>query len=683
MKHEKKAKLPPKPASLFRKPIPEAAFQKSCLGLIEQAKDREFLDSCLARSERGRVLREGLDREALQRLNKLAKAIKANRGFVKSGPLVLAGILVAGIVVFGLFFMNPLLERAGEGALESIFGAKAEIAAFRLDPIRLRVSMAGIAVADRDEPMTNLFETGRVELRLSPYAILRGRVYIEEASAAAISVGGPRKSSGALPGVPASEKAAAKAHGGAPLVDFEHFDAKALLEREKSNLKSQAAYERAGTAYAEAARRWKERAASSKRSVAELEVSSKKVLAIDPKGIKTAAAALEAVSEAKALVASTQAVAKEASAVADGIGADSRAAAALEKDARAALDADFAYLKSFADPSSGAAMGALDPVIRGLLTDKGERYYYYAGRALETALRLKASSGGEQAAKKPAATPTAKPTAKGRDMAFPSAALPRFRLGHLGAGFSSGGADWRVDLRELSTDPRLVPSPTTLELAMASGAAAVKAKAVADLRSDRGAAYSLDASGEGLPVDLKDALAGVGIGSFSGRASGSLELRGEAEGDLRAKGGAAIRDAVAGGASGALGAALAGAIAGVDAVRLDASYARPAGGEGRLSIKTNLDSIAAKAAAALAARYADKASAEIKAALKDYAGAELEGKLGSRTELGELSSSSALDAKSSSSIGKALDGKVRGLEARAAELGSGALKGVSLPKLKP
>lgn len=679
-----KAKKPPKPAPIFRKPIPAKAFEKKYLRLVEQAKDREFLESAFRQEGGSFRLKEGLDLEALVRLNRLGKAIKGNRGLVKTGPLLLAAILGTGLAVFGLFFMNPSLERATERALEAVFGARAEVSGLRLDLGRLRIAMASVAVADRDEPMTNLFETGRLELRLDLASLVRGRVYVEEATAASVALGTARSVSGALPESPARPKAAKPAKAAAPpLLDFGNFDAKALLEREKAKLKSGAAYDEAGKAYAESAARWKGRAESSKKAVASLSSSSKAVLAIDPKAIKTAADAASAIAAVKALAGDAESVAKESGAVAAGLKSDSETAAGLEKAARKALAEDTAYLKSLVDPKSGAAREALEPSIREILSDKAERWLYYGARGLEVAGRLKAGSGSGKADK--AGKKQAAPAPRGRDVVYPSAALPRFRLGLLSSSFVSGGSEWKLELRELSTEPDLVASPASLDFSVSDGSSLVAAKAVADLRGEK-EDYSLDAKGEGLPLDLGSALESLGLGGFTGKASGRLELSGSKDGALRAKGGLDVAEARAAKPEGTLGEALAGAIASVDAVRLALAYERPAGGEGKLSLRTNLDELVAKAVEAVAARYAKQASASLDAALRDYAGKELEGKLASKGELDAALASAKGDEAAAASTRKSLDAKRASLEARAKEIGTaalGGLGGVTVPKLKP
>ena len=68
-----------------------------------------------------------------------AKQAKANKGYVKAGPLLGLSLLTAGLTVFGIFFMNPLLERGAEAGLQAAFGARATVEGLRFQIGRAHV----------------------------------------------------------------------------------------------------------------------------------------------------------------------------------------------------------------------------------------------------------------------------------------------------------------------------------------------------------------------------------------------------------------------------------------------------------------------------------------------------------------------------------------------------------------
>ncbi len=667
MKTERKEKKPPKPASIYRKPIAEKAFKKHYIGGLEQEKDRAFLSSSFEMLDGRYTLKTGLDRPTLMRLNVLAKAIKGNRGFLKTGPAVLALLLTAAVAVFVLFFMNPVLERSVERGLETAFGGRADVARFRLSLARLSVSMAAVSVADRDEPMRNLFETGRIELSLNPSALFRGRVYIEEASAASIALGTPRKTSGALEGAEAAPQAQAKPSAGpsltsvSSLVDLENFDAGALLEREKDKLRAAAAYAEAEAAYGAAADRWESRVSDSKKAVAELGALSKSVVSLKAKDFRTVEDAQAALENARKVADVAATTARDAASVAGELKAEAAAAADLARRARTALADDLDYLKSLVNPKSGVARGILEPVVWAILDDKVDRYVYYGRRGLEAAEKLKATAAASEmkdAKRKVAAA------SRGRDVVFPSTDYPRFRLGLLASNFAAGDQNWKVELREVSSEPDLVPSPTTLRLEMARGGIGADADIVADLRSGSAEAFSVNLQGTRLPLDLGNALSVIGLGGFTGRAAAKVDLRGRKSGDVAASAEVAVAEAAAAAPSGAFGKSMADAQASVDAVELDIDYSKKEGEDADFSVESNLDSLVAKAAADLAKAYAGKATAAVEQALREYVEAELAGKLSSE-RIDSLVALAEGDASAAASLKKEVDAKKAELEGRA------------------
>ncbi len=609
------------------------------------------------------------------------KQAKANKGYVKAGPLVGLVLVVGGLAVFGFFFMNSLLERGAEAGLEAVFGARAEVEGLRFRPFRMSLSVDAVAVADAASPRTDLFRTGRLELRLSPSAALRGKVYIEEASAASIELGAPRSTSGALPGAPEASRAERSLPEIPTLVDWEAFDAEALLEREKAKLAAPAAYDAAGAAYGQALERWKARRESSKAAVERVRVSSKAALAIDVKAIRTAGEAAQALVLVKAAAGDLQSVGTEAKAVAEGLRADKAALDRLAEDARSAADQDAAYLKSLVTPGSGAARAAFEPAVRSFLTDKGETWLYYGGRFLEAAERLKTAGVGADG-RSGAGKADAGRAFRGRDVVFPGASFPRFRLGRLVSSFKAGDSAWYVEVRDISSEPDLVPGPSSLKLEVRRGGSLVRADARADLRESGGGSWEAALSAAHLPMDLDDALAGAGFSGFTGTLEGAAELRGVKEGFSAALEAEILNPAVAA-PSGTLGKAAADALRNAGAVNLRAEYRAVPGGTDSFALRTDLDRIIAGAVDAAGRRYAAQASRELDAALRRYIGGELEGKLAPKKDFDALAKGAEGDTASASSLEKSLDGKRAEIEARSKSLGADLLKGITVPKTGP
>jgi hypothetical protein len=124
-----------------------------------------------------------------------------SQSIIRWGALVpMAAIALVGLLL--LFVFRDRIARAvAVQAGQAAFGARVDLArlASKLDP---GVELAGVAVADRNEPMRNLFEFERLAAGASLGPLLSGRLHVEELALEGLRFGGERKESGALPEMP-------------------------------------------------------------------------------------------------------------------------------------------------------------------------------------------------------------------------------------------------------------------------------------------------------------------------------------------------------------------------------------------------------------------------------------------------------------------------------------------------
>ncbi|MBN1241854.1 MAG: hypothetical protein JXA15_04005 [Spirochaetales bacterium] len=633
------------------------------------------------------VPKPGLDAKAAARIGKLGKTILANRGLLKAGPLIATTLVAGGVAVYGAFFLNSSLERLIELALESIFEARADVIGLRFDPIGMDFSMSGLTIADRDAPMTNLVETGRVALNLNPEALLLGRVHIEEASVSTIELGTTRSFPGSLPGkTPKLPEVEQESPVGPPLVDLAAFDAKALLERELDKLSAPEAWTDAGEAYDTAKSEWTARADTSRLAVVRMKESTRAALAIEPAKIANAADAAAAIAKVKEAIDATKAASAEAVAVAAGVAADIETARSLERMAREALSTDLAYLLSLVDFKSGAAAGVLEPVLREVLSSKAETALYYGRRAYEAAIKIRElalksrpDSAGESAAMD-------RDVSKGRDIQFKSS-WPVFRLDRLGASFRSGDDEWSTILEFVSTDPDLVPGATALSLGWKRKPSAIEAKGVADLRSSSSDAFAVRFSASAVPFDLTEQLAAAGLDRLIGIADISGSVTGPKVGGFVATATARASSLDVLASNGTIGSVVAGALDRAGVVNAEFEWTSVPSGKDSFKASTNLDGLIAAALSEIADKYAAKARMEIEQAVSEWATDSLTPLLGSKSSVESLLGAARGDEKAVGELRVALDRKLADLEARAKTLATGLLPGLptlpTLPSLKP
>lgn len=213
---EKKDRPPREPKygklpRLFRKTYKEKKFRKRILKFLRLPADREFVDGLFAREEKttpkGKTLvfrrvpdAAHIPLQDCKRLKKLGKAVKKQRhGRVRLLYIALVFAAFAAILcVIGLF-RNRIARAAVTAAMQGIFGAKCDIGRIDLDIFHTRFTIEDLAVADKNEPMKNLFEVGRFDLYFNLLELTRGKLVSENMELTGVTWGTVRETSGALP----------------------------------------------------------------------------------------------------------------------------------------------------------------------------------------------------------------------------------------------------------------------------------------------------------------------------------------------------------------------------------------------------------------------------------------------------------------------------------------------------
>jgi uncharacterized protein (TIGR03545 family) len=637
-----KPKMIKKAPGFYKKSLTEKKLKNKYLKFLEQKSDKEFIRSCYIEETGLFHIRTDLDEMDVKRLKVLQKDIKTNRkGAVKVLPLGIAAAVIAGVVVFVLFFANPLLEKALETGLEAVFEARVDADNFRLSIIKFEIAMDGLTIANRDSPMKNLFQFSRMVIRLKPQAILRGKVYIDEMRADAIRFDTDRTVSGALPEKPPKEKAPKPKADTPPLVDLRNFDAMALLNQEFDKLSTPKLYDEAIAAYDTAAAKWKGQADDARAKADELKAQAQPLLALNINDYRsldkeTVEKARTTIEQITTLVNSTEEAAGQVNGMVSGIQADISAASGLVSNAGGAVNADLNHLKSYLDLGSGAAMEVLEPVIRNILSESAEGYLDLGLRGLEILEKVKAVQ-----AQLPKSSKAPKETAvkfTGRDVAFPTRSYPRFYLGTLAADvLTPGDWHWGFDLEGVSSDPDLSGKPTTLKLALEEAGGGLQRNVaftgLADFRSDVRERFNADFEGSGFPVSLGGQLSGIGIGGYSGDASFGLSASGLTDGSFSGGGKVSLLRSRLTDPSNTLAEAVSEAVAEVPSLELGLKYEHSAPDSDNFSVTTNIGSIVAEAMKKVAAQYIKRAEEELEKALRARINQYIDGRFVSQQEL--------------------------------------------------
>jgi len=635
-KEETKNQKPAKTPGKFKKPVKTKIFEKKYVKYIEHPQDKDFFVSCFEERGDAYCIRDTLNKDDVKKLKNILKVIKANRkGAVNVVPLAVAAVITAAIVVFFIVFANPMLERALENVLESVFEARSDVDNFRLSLIRFSVSMEGITVANRDSPMTNLFQMGRTTVRLKPQAVLRGKIYIEEIRADTIRFATERTVSGALPGITPKEKQERPKSDAPPLVDLRNFDAMALLNQEYDKLNTPKLYDDAINAYNETVAKWENQIESTKAKVEELRAAAAPQLNLNVNSIRDIQEINNTIQSINTTITTVQSAADEAANIVSGIEADINNARQLEQNAHNALTDDINRLKSYVDLGSGSAFDALEPFIMDVLSDTAQEYLDYGTRALEVLEKLKAMADAQPKTEKPKKEP--KVAFKGRDVIFPAVSYPNFFLGILASDFTLDAWNWAFDLRDVSSNPDLTGRPVTLSLGITEDSGVLKRQAgfngSADLRTNPPELFRASVNGSGFPVSLENRLGNVGINGFSGETAFSFSLAGLTGGAFRGDGDVNVYQPVLKDPRGTLAEAADTAISEAGDVNIGIQYTHHIDRNDEFKITSNLAELISMAVRRIAETYAQKAMDDIEHALRQRIDQYIDGRFASKEEV--------------------------------------------------
>lgn len=125
---------------------------------------------------------------------------------VRQGNLILTAALAGFISVFFLIFLDPLLKRAVVGIGQKIFQARVDVKKIETKIFQGKIAVHGLTVADKKEPMRNLFEWQKAQFQIKTAPMLEKKLVIEEAAVEGLMFNTARQVSGALPKKTAQEK---------------------------------------------------------------------------------------------------------------------------------------------------------------------------------------------------------------------------------------------------------------------------------------------------------------------------------------------------------------------------------------------------------------------------------------------------------------------------------------------
>ncbi len=187
---------------IFDDDFSEKEFEKKLLSKIYVPADQQFVSDLYEKSEEGIYsLKKDLElsKQQQKKLKTIATQMKKQKGRIKLLPLIVTIAVIVLAVMTVITFKNRIVKKAMTVALESVFGAKCDISSVNLKILDSSLRVKEIAVANKDEPMKNLFELSDINIDFDLVQLLKGRFVMDEILAEGIQVGTDREVSGELP----------------------------------------------------------------------------------------------------------------------------------------------------------------------------------------------------------------------------------------------------------------------------------------------------------------------------------------------------------------------------------------------------------------------------------------------------------------------------------------------------
>ncbi|MBO5137340.1 MAG: TIGR03545 family protein [Spirochaetaceae bacterium] len=201
---------------LYKKRYSENKFKNKISKRLYIDKDRDFVSSFfkLEQSEKKTYLSIPKDtlftKKDVSRLKILAKQIKKQKNRFKWIPFCASILVFISLIALIVLFKDPLLKKGIQSGLEAIFQAKCDIDYLHLGILDANFTLKGLAVADKDNTMTNLFQVGRITFDFDLKQLLRKRFVSDEIAVSDVMIGTPRDTDGYLPPKPKKQKQPSK-----------------------------------------------------------------------------------------------------------------------------------------------------------------------------------------------------------------------------------------------------------------------------------------------------------------------------------------------------------------------------------------------------------------------------------------------------------------------------------------
>ena len=195
------AKKAPK---IFKKTYTKKQLDKKILKKLFIPEDKKYIESIFKESGKNKkgvalyaVPKDALfEKKEINHLATIAAEIKQNKGRIKLLPLLVTVASIAAVIVALSLTKNMIARKVITSTCESIFEAKCDIDYLNISFIKSTFKMKGWQVANKKQPMKNLFSVDSVTFDFDMNQLLKARFVANELSVLGVDTNTDRKYSG-------------------------------------------------------------------------------------------------------------------------------------------------------------------------------------------------------------------------------------------------------------------------------------------------------------------------------------------------------------------------------------------------------------------------------------------------------------------------------------------------------
>jgi len=502
-----KIKIP----KLFKKTFTEEEFKKRIQSKLYVHEYKNFINNTFTKDESGNYrLKEDLNKKEIRTLNKIAKSVKSNTGYILRGRITIILILLGGIIFFNIVFKDKLIERAAEKGLERIFEARADIRGLKLRIFNTGVYFKSLEVADSEDPFRNLFEMGKTEINLNLPQILRGKIILNNIEFQEIQWGTKRTTSGALPGRSVKIGEEEVKRESFAIIFLRNADSivSEIIRKEMDNIKSIKLMKELPGDYIELKDKWHNKIENHTNEVDDLKEIISPVTDIRIDKINTLDNALSAYKKVETAYNGIKSVESNLKNSHEEFKSDLNKVKDDRERVENTIKNDYEYLSSFiVSPEkrksiSNAILEGFLQKYLGRVYDRVKRWYYYFDKLKPLVERNFKRRGRVRA--------------EGRNVTFPSVGFPRFWLKN--AGFSIGSWEKRniyeINAKDITSDHNLIDKPTTFSILRLDGKKEIKWSGLIDGRRKKEKAVEFKLDMKYMPFNLSEGIKFLNIESM-------------------------------------------------------------------------------------------------------------------------------------------------------------------------